>query len=249
MTSKVPTILDNRNDDTVLTALKRLLPQARWLDVATGSFEIGSLAALAPDWKPLERLRVLMGNETTRRTKHELIEALRQASDDSIEAVKETDDTLTGMRLVREALAKGQVQAKVYDKSRFHAKAYLIETAPGMPVNFAIVGSSNFTMPGLTQNLELNLLTADKTHVDELRKWFEGLWAEASEVNDEILKVIGRHLREYSPFEVYAKALYELFLGRQKTPESWEGSESVVYGVLSRYPQDGYHKALMIAEE
>jgi superfamily II DNA or RNA helicase len=247
--TKVPTILDNRSENTILAALKRLLLQARRLDIATGAFEIGALAALAPDWKPLEGLRVLMGDETTRRTKQELLQALMRVNNENIETEKERDDTLTGIAAVREAITRRQIQVRVYSQSRFHAKAYLVQTGAALPVNFAIVGSSNCTTPGLTQNLELNLLTSDQIHVDELRRWYEGLWEEAEEVNAELLKVIEPHLRQYSPFEVYVKALYEFFLGREKTQESWERTEAAVYEVLSRYQRDGYHRALQIAEE
>lgn len=249
MTAKVPTILDNRNDNKTLSALKRLLTQARRLSVATGSFEIGALAALSPDWKPLESLRVLMGDETTRRTKNELVQALIRANNENVEAEKERDDTLSDVAAVREALARKQIEVKVYGQSRFHAKAYLVETGSALPVNFAIVGSSNCTIPGLTQNLELNLLTSDQIHIDELRRWYQELWEEAQEVNEDLLKVIEPHLREYSPFEVYVKALYEFFLGREKTQESWERTDSVIYQLLSRYQRDGYHRALQIAEE
>ena len=189
--AKVPTILDNRCENTILAALKRLMLQAQRLDIATGAFEIGALAALAPDWKPLEGLRVLMGDETTRRTKQELIQALMRANNENIETEKERDDTLTGIAAVREAITRRQIQVRVYSQSRFHAKAYVVQTGAALPVNFAIVGSSNCTTPGLTQNLELNLLTSDQIHVDELRRWYEGLWEEAEEVNAELLKVVG----------------------------------------------------------
>jgi hypothetical protein len=43
MTAKLPVILDNRNDNTVLNALRKLLPGLQKLDVATGVFEVGSL--------------------------------------------------------------------------------------------------------------------------------------------------------------------------------------------------------------
>ena len=45
MTAKLPVILDNRNDNTVLNALRKLLPSLQKLDVATGVFEVGSLTS------------------------------------------------------------------------------------------------------------------------------------------------------------------------------------------------------------
>jgi len=43
MSVKLQVILDNRNDNTVLNALRKLLPSLQKLDVATGVFEVGSL--------------------------------------------------------------------------------------------------------------------------------------------------------------------------------------------------------------
>lgn len=46
MAHPLSTIIDNREGNTVLAALKRLLPQTENMDVATGLFEIVSLLAL-----------------------------------------------------------------------------------------------------------------------------------------------------------------------------------------------------------
>ena len=40
MTAKLPVILDNRNDNTVLNALRKLLPGLQKLDVATGLWHV-----------------------------------------------------------------------------------------------------------------------------------------------------------------------------------------------------------------
>lgn len=116
------------------------------------------------------------------------------------------------------------------------------------PVDFAIVGSSNFTKPGLTENVELNLFSTDQAHIENLREWYKDVWKEGEEVREEILKVIEPHLKEYDPFTVYAKALYEFFAGREKTQDEWELNDSVLYWKLSQYQKDGYHQALEIAE-
>jgi hypothetical protein len=40
MAEKLPTIIDNRGDNTLLHALQRLLPGVQGLDITTGLFEI-----------------------------------------------------------------------------------------------------------------------------------------------------------------------------------------------------------------
>jgi len=97
MAEKLPTIIDNRGDNTLLHALQRLLPGVQGLDITTGLFEIGSFLLLEQLWQGLDKIRILMGDETTRRTKKEIVESLRKKSDASIEGEKERDDALTGL--------------------------------------------------------------------------------------------------------------------------------------------------------
>lgn len=49
---------------------------SRSFDIATGYFEIGALLALDGQWQKLESLRILMGDEVSRRTKKALLEYL-----------------------------------------------------------------------------------------------------------------------------------------------------------------------------
>ncbi len=249
MTSKLQTIIDNREPNTALESLKRLLPESKTLDVATGFFEIGSLLALDSFWNALESVRILMGDETQRRTKKELAESLRKDSDASIERSKEADDSLQGLFAVRQALQDGRIKARVYTRAKFHAKAMLMKMKPPHLSDYGMVGSSNFTEPGLCRNLELNLLTTEQHQLEALQTWYEGCWSEAEEVKEEILKVIEPHLKLYTPFDVYAKALYEYYLGKEMPTSSWEETESKVYPILDDLQRAGYKQALYIAEQ
>ena len=247
MAEKLPVIIDNRGDNTVVRALQRLLPNLQRMDVATGIFEASSFLLLEGLWKDLDRIRILMGNETTKTTKKVIVEALLKTSNDSIEREKERDDALSGLPAVRDAIARKNILLRTYSKAKFHAKSYLMESKDASPVDFAIVGSSNFTRPGLTENLELNLFSTDQAHIESLRNWYDELWKEGEDVSPELLNVIDPHLKEYAPFTVYAKALYEFFAGREKTQDDWEMTESAIYPKLSQYQKDGYHQALEIA--
>jgi hypothetical protein len=51
MAEKLPTIIDNRGDNTLLHALQRLLPGVQGLDITTGLFEIGSFLLLEQLWQ------------------------------------------------------------------------------------------------------------------------------------------------------------------------------------------------------
>jgi len=242
-------VIDNREENTLLALLKSLLPQAVSLDIATGYFEIGSFLALQDSWRRLKNLRVILGDETSKRTRRELVESIKRQCNKSIEVEKERDDTLTGLDAIRDALDNKRIRIKIYTRAKFHPKTYLVRNEALKSSDYAVVGSSNFTRPGLTKNLELNLFTQEKSQVEAVKTWFSEIWSESEElINPEILRVIIPHLKLYLPFEVYAKALYEYFLGREKTPLEWEEKESVIYPILDKYQKDGYHQALKIAE-
>ena len=65
---------------------------------------------------------------------------------------------------------------------------------------------------------------------------------------EELLKVIERHTRDYSPFEVYTKALQEYFRAHELTENEWEKTKSIMYSVLDEYQREGYHSLLKIVE-
>ena len=245
---QIPTLIDNIEGNTLQKVLESLLVKSIRLDIATGTFEIGAFLSLGKTWQHLDGIRLLMGDETTKRTKEHLIRALQEVTDANIESEKEQDDTLHGLAAVREAIRTGQITVRVYDKAKFHAKLNLMRAQNSSPVEFATVGSSNFTTPGLNQNVELNSFITDATHIEKLNDWYDERWEEASEVKEELLRTIERHLREYPPFTVYAKALHTYFRGREKPADEWEKKESIIYRTLSQYQKDGYHAALQIAD-
>ena len=116
---KIPTLIDNVDGNTLLKALEGLLVKSVSLDVATGTFEIGAFLSLGETWQHLDGIRLLMGDETTKRTKDHLIKALQEVTDDNIEAVKERDDTLHGLAAVRDAIRKGKLSFAFMTKPNF----------------------------------------------------------------------------------------------------------------------------------
>ncbi len=246
---KLPTLLDNDPEGgrTLLESLRVLLPQAQAWNIATGYFDVRALLALDKLWQEVPAIRLVMGDETTRQTKQILVAALQRQLEETIEAAKEQDDALSGLDAVRHALQNGHIQVRVFKERKFHAKAHHF-IARNSPVNFAIVGSSNFTLPGLKENIELNLFTSAKEHVDALEQWFEEVWRRSEDVSDEALKVVERHLHPFSPFQVWAKALMAYLEGQESPIDHWEERESVVFPLLSQYQKDGYRQARAIAD-
>lgn len=252
-------IVDNSSDEwKVLNYLREWAQFSQSVDIATGYFEIGSLLALDGEWQKVDHLRVLMGDEVTIRTGKVLTtprELIRQRVTDaqttlngSLENEKERNDFLKGVPAIVEALRTGKIQCRVYRHAKFHAKTYITHARSAVIGSFALVGSSNFTYPGLTQNVEMNVQITG-SEVRQLQDWFERYWDDAVDATAEVLTVIERHVKEYLPFEVYAKSLQELFHNHEDSDREWEATGSAMYPVLDQYQKDGYHNLLRIARQ
>jgi superfamily II DNA or RNA helicase len=242
-------IVDNSDSDwKVRDYLHDWTDLAQSFDVATGYFEIGALLALDGQWQKLDHMRVLMGDEVSKRTRKAVlagIEGIKGKLDASIEHEKESNDFLRGVPAIVEAVRSGKIQCRAYVKDKFHAKAFITHGKHAVVGSVALVGSSNFTFPGLTENVELNVQV--QREVAELQEWYERHWNQAEDISPEVLKVIERHTREYTPFEVYAKALQEYFRGHEMTDTEWERTQSRMYPILDHYQKEGYHALLKIA--
>jgi SNF2 family DNA or RNA helicase len=245
-------IVDN-SDETWkgLRYLQEWTEIARAFDIAAGYFEIGALLAMEGKWQKLDKIRILMGDEASARTRAAILEGLQAkvaaALDSSLEVEKDKNDFLSGVGSIIAALRSGQIECRVYAKKKFHAKAYITHPRVQVIGSVALVGSSNFTVPGLTQNIELNIQIRAPGDVSQLQAWFERHWDDGEEVTPQVIQVIERHIREYTPFEIYAKALSELFTRHELTANEWEQRRSKLFPILDQYQRDGYKSLLGIA--
>jgi hypothetical protein len=238
---------------TGLRYLEEWCSIAKSFDIATGYFEIGALLALDGKWQSLDKIRILMGSDTTHRTRRALLEAVRTrivgALDGSMEADKEKNPFLTGVPAILEALRSGKIECRVYDKDKFHAKTYITHARLEVVGAQALVGSSNFTNPGLTENIELNVQIQSAREVAQLQEWFEIHWQEGVEVTDEVVQTVERQLREYTPFDVYARSLQEYFRGRELTADEWDVMRSKMFRSLDLYQKEAYRGLMKIAQQ
>jgi SNF2 family DNA or RNA helicase len=248
-------IVDNSDVDwKVVRYLHDWCQISKAVDIATGYFEIGSLLSLKNEWQKVDKIRVLMGDQVSLRTKAAFTQGLSQAAsklDQSIEKEKQDNDFLVGVPAIVDAIRAGKIECRIYRKEKFHAKAYITHARLEVVGSSALVGSSNFTYPGLHENIELNVQITGRP-VTVLQEWYEEHWDKAEDVTPEILKTIERHTREYLPFDVYAKSLAEYFRGHEMSVGEWEragpqNGGSRVYPILDQYQREGYAALMKIA--
>ena len=121
-------------------------------------------------------------------------------------------------------------------------------TYRGQPVSkdseaAALVGSSNFTYGGLFHNSELNLLDSSGESVLELLTWFEERWQGAVDVKEDFIKALQGYYKPFSPFWIYAKALWELYREELEPPEGGKAGSTIE---LADFQNAGYKAAKRI---
>ena len=82
-----------------------------------------------------------------------------------------------------------------------------------------------------------------------LQEWYEEHWEKAEDVTPDILSVIERQVREYLPFDVYARSLHELLRRTEITEKEWLEEKSRIYPILDQYQKDGFHEVMAIANK
>lgn len=244
-------IVDNSAADwKVRSYLSEWCELSQRIDIATGYFEIGALLALKEKWQQVEKIRVLMGDEVSMRTASAFEKGLKRVVDrldSSLDQEKAKNDFLEGVPAVVEAIRTGKLECRVYRKDKFHAKAYITHGRSAVVGSFALVGSSNFTVPGLTDNIELNVQIRG-ADVGLLQDWYERHWDDAQDVSVDMLAIIEKHTALRSPYEIWIKALHELFHGEALTPDVWDRTQSRLFPLLDGYQQDAYRNLLNIAK-
>jgi superfamily II DNA or RNA helicase len=264
---KLPYVIDNQNS-ILAEILKGLLTEhkGRSLDVATAYFTVGGFGLVQEGFAHLGNLRLLLGAEPTSGEQVGMqpdAVVVRGFIRRDLEELPFDEKTL---RLVEDLIAylkRDSVQVRRHDKGFLHAKCWLFYSdRPGQQMLFdrfrpilAIVGSSNFTIPGLTSNRELNLahkVLLDTTDVEDrnaayavswltdtkpseritvenrqllksevgaraiidLESWYERQWTDGIDFKQEMISLLDASkfgAKEYTPYQVYMKALYEYF--------------------------------------
>jgi superfamily II DNA or RNA helicase len=314
----IPFVIDNQQH-RMADVLNALLAQSegRPLDVATAYFSISGYRLLRERLNRMGAFRLLIGSDPQTGAdvglKPNDRAAMQARMRGDLEAQPFDPQTL---RIVEELVAflrANKVQVRHYEKGFLHAKAYLFHQDLVGPDNLhdrfrpfaAIVGSSNFTGPGLVSNRELNLVhrvitdqaeamdeaAAEKvrylreglrpperdvtsleagirppeggtTNLDlqlvksevgaraitDLTGWFERVWAESADFKDELIELLDASkfgAKEYSPYQVYLKALYEYFKDALGEEVTGLGKSAVE---LAEFQADAAKKARRILE-
>lgn len=230
-------ILDN---DSVKVAeqLKHSLVGADSLRVATAFFSVGGYEALADYLARLDDVRILIGAPRSIGGLNR--GAIQAQAFDWDEHGRLSPMHALSARVEAKACAawmrRESVSARTMRRGGLmHGKIYL-SSVGGSPVG-GIVGSSNFSAPGLgaggRDNLELNVAIEDRFALREIQDWFDRLWNDDGRTRDakaEIIAELERAARNYAPETIYYKTLYEMFKERLEAIDKDERVEDTLRG-------------------
>lgn len=303
---RIPYVIDNvetRLADVLNYLLERQTGQQ--VDVATAYFSVRGYELIREALHAVRHFRLLLGdnpqdpddiglqpnsraflrhelnseplNEATQRLVEELVRFLRR------------EDVEVRLYLGHDPAEKGR-------RSFLHAKCYLFYGGRGSQHSLfdylnpltGIVGSSNFTAPGLLTNRELNLVhktLLDEDEIDDpearghvkgqtdtrlnatitpdnqrllksevgaraimdLSRWYDTQWGLAVDFKEEFIQLLENSKfggREYTPYEIYMKALYEYFKDDLDGDLSLPSTRSAVE--LAEFQDDAVKKARRI---
>ena len=263
----IPYVIDNQTN-RMADVINEILSghPGKSFDIATAYFTVGGFGLLQDGLQNLGNFRLLLGFEP-----REGRDIGMRPDPDAIQGLIKKDIEILpfdekSLRLVEDLIAylrRDTVKIRNYSKGFLHAKCYLFYSDhPEQPDLFdrfrpiiGIVGSSNFTIPGLTTNKELNIshkVLLDQSEVEdfdaaravrwlsdekpsyqikpvnrqliksevgaraiiELERWYDKQWADSEDFKEELIRILDESKFgkvEYTPWQIYMKALYEYF--------------------------------------
>lgn len=212
-------IIDNGEGNKLVSFLNSILkenPKTNF-DVATAFFNVKAFAMLKESLKGVAKFRLLLGKtpeiENEKTLGNVLLEEIRK----EVEGLDLTEDANKTVKELANFLKKNNVEIRLFEKF-LHGKAYIFD-------NLIVIGSSNFTSAGLTRYGELNTWKQESQAVFTRKEWFEKFWSESIDFKDELIRILDESRfgsKEYTPYEIYIKSLYELQKDDLKEEEKTE---------------------------
>lgn len=210
---------DNHTRGSVGRFLKDSIRPGSELSFVSAYFTVHAYAALKDALESADHLRFLFGEPSSVTTLEKEKKEGRRFILGNERQELTLGNQLTQKQVARDCAAwiRDKVVIRSVTRSGFlHGKLYHIRKDG---LDQAILGSSNFTVPGLGlkssgNNIELNLIVDSKRDVADLRSWFDELWKDhtiTSDVREKVLAELDRLHADQAPEFIYFLTLFHLF--------------------------------------
>jgi superfamily II DNA or RNA helicase len=148
------------------------------------------------DWGTEAPIRVVMGPETSNRTKSILLSLVTD------QVIEYDDEAIT---ILKQFIRNGLIDFRVITDRTFHPKLYSFYLRSEVPDD-VWAGSANFSKGGLQNNIELSVQMQTGNQDRELfREWFDKLWEHGEEDLDvlEVLETVQQSDYVYQPPSIF----------------------------------------------
>ncbi|MDZ4720030.1 MAG: helicase-related protein [Roseiflexaceae bacterium] len=240
-----PDFIDN-NQHKLSSVLSQLITEMAQTEaaIASGYFEPNVWKLVGPALQRLQRFRLLLGRQPEIVLPQNDLVDLRRYYQQKLQGdLEHLQYNATHAQIIEELIAflcRESVQVRLFNRTFLHAKAYIFP-------HYAIVGSSNFTPSGLSNNAELDLVNSMQAVArDLLHNWFEPKWVQSIDYKPDLIATLEASKfgnRPWTPYDVFMKTLYEYFRGRL-TPED-EGTSGLE---LAEFQREGLHEAIRLLD-
>ena len=176
------------------------------LDIATAFFNIKAYELVKEEIKGVKHFRLLLGKSIELNNDRTLGDVLLEQIREEVENFDLEKSHEELVKDLIEFLKRDNVEVKIYTKDFLHGKAYIFD-------KIVVIGSSNFTQAGLTSNTELNAVSLEAEAEYVKKKWFDKFWEQAQDFKDKLIEILEQSrfgTKEYTPYQIFIKALYEL---------------------------------------
>lgn len=223
----VPKIIDNERFK-LLDVLKQVSGDFKDLSIATGYWDLKAMLALKDELEKFDKIRILIGREPQiPRAQVGAPEGDFPAHDLEIDLqnLSPESELREIASKTKEWLENGKLEVRIYRRTFLHAKTYIFGNFNSQKA-VGLIGSSNFTLNGLTTNTELNELESDERVVlfqpqtpeqqASHLSWFESKWNDelTEPWNEKLISIVqDSPLGDlfFSPYETYIKTLHDLY--------------------------------------
>ena len=245
----MPDVIDNQ-EAHMADVLNLNLPVIDSLDIASGYFAVSGYRAVR---HALENavadtsflFRLMIGKDTIRTDGYDTFEEYGEH-----QATLETDLGQAGldhagMRDVAGLIALlnlDNVQVRL-GRSRFnHAKCYILGDKG------VIIGSSNFTGPGLSTNNELNAGVYGALAWRKVKDWYDRMWEGATDAKANLIQVLeqSKFGVPATPHEIFLKILFEKY---RSILDTMDKSDPATAKTLAKFQQHAVRTILQTIDE
>ncbi len=225
----------NRDGNTLLTRFNTILrdDRVKELEMIVGFLRLSGLYEIDDSIKNLEKVRIIVGINLDKpvfevlkdkslgyESNKKVLENFKAEELNDLNSLPYNKKIERGIQLLKNLLSEEKLELRIHKTKKLHAKVYIFLETPlknyDNSIDYrgsVITGSSNFSVSGLKNNVEINVELRDQNYIKESHNIFEELWIESIKITrDDIADIMKKsYIPQLSPYHLYIKFLMEYF--------------------------------------